>query len=92
MICHHLVYFGVHKSSGSGNRSYLIFHVTSQDNLTQGSCKFMAENSLWYVTTMTDLVTIGIVILEISFFISHITSCDHRFHGLCKFIGGIPPW
>ena len=34
---------------------------------SRGSCKFMAGNSLQYVTTLTSLVTIGIVKVEICF-------------------------
>ena len=65
MVSHHLAMFGDHWSSASGNIKYLIFHVTSQNHLIEGSCKFMNETSLLYVTTMPSLVTIGIVVIEI---------------------------
>ena len=65
MVSHHLAMFGDHWSSASGNIKYLIFHVTSQNHLIEGSCKFMNETSLLYVTTMPSLVTIGIVVISL---------------------------
>ena len=60
---------------------YLICHVASQDHLIEGSCKFMGGSSLWYVTTLINIVTISIVIVEHG---------DHIFKGLCEFMGGCP--
>ena len=65
MVSHHLAMFGNHGSSASGNIKYLIFHVNSQNHLIEGSCKFMNETSLLYVTTMPSLVTIGIVVISL---------------------------
>ena len=42
----------------------------------------MGRSSLWYVTTLTGLVTIVIVIVK--FLISHVTSRYHMFKGLSK--------
>ena len=64
MVSHHLAMFCDHWSSASGNIKYLIFHVTSQNHLIEGSCKFMKETSLLYVTAMPSLVAIGIVVIE----------------------------
>ena len=47
---------------------YLICHVTSQDHLIEGSFEFMGGSSLWYVTTLKNLVAIGIVIVAIKCF------------------------
>ena len=44
---------------------YLICHVTSHDRFIEGSCEFMGESSLSYVTTLIVLVTISNVIMEI---------------------------
>ena len=37
----------------------LICHKNSQGNFTEVSCEFMGGSSLWYITTLTSLVTIG---------------------------------
>ena len=42
---------------------YLICHVTSHENLVEGSCKCLGDSSLRYFTTLIGLVTIGIVIV-----------------------------
>ena len=65
MVSHHLAMFGDHWSSTSGNIKYLIFQVTSQNYLIEGSYKFMNKTSLLYVTTMPSLVAIDIVVIEI---------------------------
>ena len=65
MLSHHLAMFRDHWSSASGNIKYLIFHVTSQNHLIEGSCKFMGKTSLLYVTTIPSLVVIHIVVKEI---------------------------
>ena len=65
MVSHHLATFGDHWSSTSGNIKYIIFHVTSQNHLIEGSYKFMDKISLLYVTTMPSLATIDIVVMEI---------------------------
>ena len=46
---------------------YLICHMTSRDHFIEKSCKFMGESLLWFVTTLTILVTINIMIVEICF-------------------------
>ena len=65
IISHNLSMFGDHWSSASTDIKYLIFHVTSQNHLMEGSCKFMNKTSLLYVTTMSSLVAIDIVVIEI---------------------------
>ena len=65
MVSHHLPIFGHHWSSASGNTKYLIFYVTSQNHLIEGSCKFVNKTSLLSVTTMPSLVAIGIAVIEI---------------------------
>ena len=50
----------------------LICHMTSNDHLLEALCKFMGENSLWYVITLISLVTISIVKVEVCFTLS----CD----------------
>ena len=62
---------------------YLICHMTSHDHLLKDSCKFMCEDSLWYVITLISLVTISIVKVEICFNLW----CD-LFKDLCEFMGG----
>ena len=64
MVSDHLAMFGDHWFSASGNIKYLIFHLTSQNDLIEGSCKFMNETSLLYITTVPSLVAIDIVVIE----------------------------
>ena len=56
---------GGHFPSASGDIKYLICQVTSQKHAIEGSSNFMSGVSLWYVTTLTSLVVIGIVVVEI---------------------------
>ena len=65
MVSHHLAMFGDYLSSTSGNIKYLIFPVTSQNYLIEGSYKFMNKTSLLYVTAMPSLVAMNIVVIEI---------------------------
>ena len=65
MVSHHLAMFGDHWSSTSENIKYIIFDVTSQNHLIEGSYKFMDKISLLYVTTMPSLAAIDIVVMEI---------------------------
>ena len=56
----------------------LICDVTAQDHLIKGSCKFVDRSSLRFVTTLTSLLTIGIVKVEIRFWYvmwPHLTTC-----------------
>ena len=49
---------------------FLICQVTSTDHLTEESCKFMGGSSSRYVTTLTSLMTISIVIVHIFCFVT----------------------
>ena len=44
---------------------FLICHVTSQVYLSEGPFEFMGGSSSQYVTTLTSLLNMGIVIVEI---------------------------
>ena len=49
----------------------------------------MEKSSSLYVTTLSGLVTRGIVKVEMQFFTTyHVTSRDHAFIGFCDFMGG----
>ena len=65
-VSQHLASVGEHMSSGSRDIMYLTCHVTPQDHIIEVSCECMGGSSSPYVTTLTNLVTIGIVIVEIS--------------------------
>ena len=54
---------GGHWSHASGDRKYLICHVTSQNREIEGSGNFLSSS--WYATTLPSLVAIGIVVVEI---------------------------
>ena len=71
MIGYHLVIFGGHWSSASGNITYLICYTTLQARIIEGSCNFVRESSTLYVTTLLYLVGIGIVVVEM-FLICHV--------------------
>ena len=47
----------------------------------------MCGSSSWYVTTLTGLVNIDIVKVEMVL-IYHVTSRDHMFKGQCYFMAG----
>ena len=50
---------------------YLICHVTLNDHMIKGLCKFMNESSSQHVTTLTGLVTIGIALVWFDVSLSH---------------------
>ena len=55
---------GHHWSSASGDIRNLIYHVTSQDRVIEGSCEFMGRSSSLYVSALPCLVAKGIVVVE----------------------------
>ena len=52
-------------SSASGDITYLACHVTLQNQVVDGLSDAMSGSTAWYITTLTSLVVIGIVVLEI---------------------------
>ena len=65
MESHYIPMFGGHWANTSGDRKYLICHVTSQNQVIEGSSNFLSGSPSWYVTTLPSLVVIGIVVVEI---------------------------
>ena len=65
MVCHHPDKSGGHWPSASGDIKYLTFHVTLQKHVVEGSYTFMSGSSSFHITTVPNLVVIGIVIVEI---------------------------
>ena len=55
-VIHHLTMFGGHWSSASGDMKYLKFHITSPNDVIEGSSNFMSGSSSRNVTTLTSLV------------------------------------
>ena len=53
--------FGIHLSTACGDITHLICHVTSRDNVIEGSYDFMGGSLSWKVTTLPSLVAISIV-------------------------------
>ena len=43
----------------------LLCHLILQDHVIKGSCDFIDGRPLWLVITLPNLVTIGIVVVEI---------------------------
>ena len=68
-VSHHLAMFGGHWSIAIGYVKYLIFHVTSQKYVIEGSSNFMCGSFLWYVTTLPSLLAIGIALVEMFLYI-----------------------
>ena len=66
-VSHQLAMFSGHWSSKSGQVKYLIYHVTSKNNVIEESTNFMSENSSWYANTFPSLVAKIIVVVEICF-------------------------
>ena len=57
--------FGSHWSNASGDKKYLICHVTSQNYVIEGSCNFMSGSSLLHANTLPSLLTLGLVTVKI---------------------------
>ena len=72
---HHLAIFGGHWSDASGDVKCLIFHVTSESHVTEGSSNFMNWSFSWYVTTLSSLVAICIEVAM--FLVCHVIKQDH---------------
>ena len=56
-----------HFSNESGDMTYLICHITSQDREIKGSCDFIGGSFLICITTLPSVMTIEIVVVEICF-------------------------
>ena len=85
MVSHNLTVIEGHWSSASEYIKYLICPVTSKNHVIEGSNNFMSGSSSWYITTLPNLVAIGIVKLEI--LVCHVISPDHMIKGSCDFKG-----
>ena len=81
-VSQHLAWFGVHGSSGSIDIIHSICHVISQDYLIEGLCEFIDGSSSRYFTTLTSMVTIGILRVAM-FSVLHMTSHVKRFMWFC---------
>ena len=46
---------------------YFMCHLTLRDHIVERACEHMGGNSLCFVTTLTNLVIISIVMVEICF-------------------------
>ena len=60
-----VAWFDAHKSSASRDIIYLIYYVTLQKYVIKGARNFKDGSSYWYVTTLTILVILGMVLVEI---------------------------
>ena len=63
----HLARFGGSWSSASAEATYLVYHVTLQDNVTDASCDFTSGRSSFYVTALPSLENIDFVFVDIHF-------------------------
>ena len=55
--------------------------------MMKGSCNFLEGSSSLYLTTMPDLLAIGIVVVEKNFFDLSRDLRHHVFKGLCELMG-----
>ena len=67
MASHNFAMFGGHWSDASEGITSLVFRVTSEDHLSEGSHDFMGGSSSLYVTTLPSVIAVDIVVVEISF-------------------------
>ena len=65
LVTHHIANFNSHMPCGSRDTTYLICHMTLQDNVVKVYCDFMEESSSLYVNILRSLVAIGTVVVEI---------------------------
>ena len=64
-VSYNSVKFGCHKHSGGRNIMLLVCHVVSIDRVIKEPCDFIDGSPSWYVTTLPDLVSMRIVVVEI---------------------------
>ena len=57
--------FGGYYSGESGGIKCLIYHMTSRNNVIEGSYNFVTVFPFLYVSTLSNLVGIGIVAVKI---------------------------
>ena len=74
-LSHHTANFSGFKHCGGGDIS-LICQKISQDHVIKGQCNFMSGSSSFYVTNLTSLVAIGIMVVEMSL-IHHVILEDY---------------
>ena len=79
---------GVHESSTSEDKIYLICDVTSQDKPINGSCNLMVGSTSWYIHPDKFCDRRHCDSRNIMFLIYHVTSGEHMLKGLCGFMGG----
>ena len=60
-----LVKFGGNRSCGSRDIADLIFHMSLQNHVTKGHCDFMERGFSLYIPTLTCLVALNIVVVDI---------------------------
>ena len=65
LYCNYPARFGSHRYCGSGDKMFLIYHMTSCDQLFKGLCDLMGWILLEQVTTLPRLVAIGLVVVVI---------------------------
>ena len=81
--------FGGHWPSASEDIRYLICHLTSQDLVLEELCDFKGGSSSLNVTTLPNVVALGIVDGKY-FLICHMILQDHVIEGSCDFMGRSP--
>ena len=68
LLSHCLAMFGGHWSTTNGDTKYLICHVSSIRQVSEGSSNLMNGSSSLYVTIFPNLVVTGIAVLNIQSF------------------------
>ena len=67
MASHNFAMFVGHWSDANESITSLVFRVTSEDHVSEGSLDFMGGSSSLYVTTLPSLIAVGIAVVEICF-------------------------
>ena len=61
----HPAKFGGHRYCDNGDKAFSNCHIISQDQVSQGVCDFLGRSSLRQVTTLSSLVALGNVVVDI---------------------------
>ena len=64
-MSYHPVMFGVHEACGIEDKTFLIRHVNTHDYVIKGSCNFVSGGCLLQAITLSSLVAIELVELDL---------------------------
>ena len=65
IVIHHFAKFSGHRPRGSSDAADKIFYITLQDHAIKGFGYFMKGNFSLYISTMSKLIALDIVLIDI---------------------------